>query len=149
MVVSLEVFQEQFRSLQAVEEGKDQLIKVSCLDNLFPTEQTVLIDYFTDRTYLFESPSRNVALRRKSYILNVNRRPRSCTKRSSMMSRLSLGRWTRRSYESSEYCYIGPLYWLYAKDSNSFVSVLIDGDCMTVSKKSFYFGPLFWHSLKV
>jgi hypothetical protein len=30
---SLEMFQEQFRRLKEVEEGKDQLIEVSCLDD--------------------------------------------------------------------------------------------------------------------
>jgi hypothetical protein len=49
-MVPLEVFQEQFRRLKEVEEGKDQLIEVSCLDDLFPISQTVLIEYFTDRT---------------------------------------------------------------------------------------------------
>ena len=44
-MVPLEVFQEQFRRLKEVEEGKDQLIEVSCLDVLFPISQTVVIEY--------------------------------------------------------------------------------------------------------
>lgn len=92
-----------WRAVQKVERGgsregpshRGQLLGLP-----FSVLRTCTDKLLNSRTWSVQLKSWNVALQRRSYILNANRRLRNCTNRSTPMLTLSLRKWKRRLYAS-------------------------------------------------